>query len=157
MSKSFELANGDLQLGSGRSYNIVSGEQKLLQDLRLWVTEQVGTDNLIGGTYGSALDGGVINGEVQESYIGRTGNFSTLGEIRIIVLNLVQQYQQMQFTKMQNEALLYNGANTLDADEVIDSIESVQLAQVGTTVLVQVILTTLGGSSIKLTLPLDQG
>jgi hypothetical protein len=80
-----------------------------------------------------------------------------LNEIRISILNLVQQYQQMQFSKMQDEALLYNGKNTLDADEVIDGIDSVQLAQVGTTILVQVILTTLGGSSVKLTIPLDQG
>lgn len=156
MSKSFALVNGDLQLGTSRGYDIVSGKQKLLQDLRLWFTEQVGTDSIL-GTYGSGLDGGVINGEVQESFIGRVATQAVLGEIRIKTLELIQSYQQMQFTKMQDEALLYDGKNTLDADEVLDGIDSIQLVSVGTTVLIQVILTTLGGSSIKLTVPLDLG
>jgi len=156
MSKSFALVNGDLQLGTSRGYDIVSGKQKLLQDLRLWFTEQIGTDSIL-STYGSGLDGGVINGEVQDSYIGRVVTQSVLGEIRIKTLELIQSYQQMQFTKMQDEALLYDGKNTLDADEVLDGIESIQLVNVGTTILIQVILTTLGGSSLKLTVPLDLG
>lgn len=156
MSKSFSLINGDLQIGTSRSYNIVSGKQKLLQDLQLWFTERIGDDPIL-STYGSNLDGGIINGEVQESFIGRVGTPIAINEIRISVLDLIQQYQQMQFSKMQDEALLYNGANTLDIDEVVDGIDSVEIAQVGTLVLVQVVLTTLGGSAIKLTVPLTQG
>jgi len=156
MSKSLSLRNGDLQIGLGRSYDIVSGKKKLLQDLRLWVTERIGTDPLL-STYGSALDGGVIDGQAQESYIGQVATTAALTEIRIAVLNLVQQYQQMQFQKMQDEALLYNGQNTLEADEVIDSIDSVQAVQVGTTILVQVMISTLDESSIKITIPLSEG
>lgn len=156
MSKSFAIKNGDLQVGIGRAYNILSGKDKLLQDLRLWVTERVGTDPLL-STYGSTLDGGIIDGQVQESYIGTVATQAALSEIRIAVLSLIQQYQQMQFAKMQDEALLYDGNNTLDQGEVIDTIDSIQVVQLTTTILVQVVISTLAGSSIKLTVPLSEG
>jgi predicted thioesterase len=61
----------------------------------------------------------------------------------------------MQFNKMQDEALLFNGNNTLDADEVIDEILDVKVVAVGTTILVQVVIQTLGGSTLKLTVPVE--
>jgi hypothetical protein len=154
MSKSLAIINGDLQVGSGRAFALVSGKRKLMQDLRLWVLERIGIDPLL-PSFGNALDGGSINGETYESMIGNVLTQELLNEIRIEILDLVSRYQSMQFNKMQDEALLFNGNNTLDADEVIDEILDVKVVAVGTTILVQVVIQTLGGSTLKLTVPVE--
>jgi hypothetical protein len=153
MSKSFAVVNGDLQIGTSRSYSVVSGRQKLAQDLKLLVLEKVGHDPLL-PTYGSRLDGGVIDGEELDSYIGQLATQENLNQIRIEIIRLVENYQQEQFDKMANEAILYGGRNTFDEDEVIDDILSVEVIQIATTVLIQVILSTLAGTDLKLTVPL---
>lgn len=154
MSTSFSIINGDLTIGPGRKFDTVSGKQKLQQDLKLWVLERIGTDPLL-PTYGSILDGGIVNGIVTDSYIGSVASLEVQNNLRIATLDLLNKYISMQFDKMRSETLLYNGNNTLDADEVIDQITSVNVIQVDTTILIQVILTTLGGSNLKLTIPLS--
>lgn len=153
MSKSLAIENGDLIIGSGRSYQTVSGRQKLLQDLKLWVLEKIGTDPLL-PTYGSVFDGGIIDGQVVDSFIGEATTQEIRNNIRIATLELLDRYQSMQFEKMRSETLLYNGNNSLDADEVIDEIVSASVIQVETTILIQVLLTTLAGTNLKLTIPL---
>ena len=153
MSKSLALVNGDLQIGSGRSYEIVTGREKLRQDLTLWLLTRVGQDPMT-PTYGSRLDGGVIGGQNIPSFIGQIATMDSSNQIRIEVLDLLTEYQNMQLDKIRNETLLYRGKNTLEADEVIDSIESVDVTQVGTTILVRVVLITLGRTSLKITLPI---
>lgn len=153
MSKSFALTNGDLQIGSGRSYEIVAGRDKLRQDLTLWLTERIGSDPMT-PTYGSRLDGGIIDGKEAPSFIGQIASTNNMNQIRAEVLDLLTEYQNMQLDKVRNETLLYRGKNTLEADEVIDTINSVDVTQVGTTVLVRVVITTLGRTSLKVTLPI---
>lgn len=153
MSKSFAITNGDLNIGTGRSYVTVSGKDKLMQDLRLWVLEQIGIDSAT-PSYGSPLDGGIIDGEAFDSFIGQNATVDNLNQIRIAVLNLLQQYQSMQYSKMQDEATIYNGANTLEEDEVVDEIVGVTATQVGTTILVRALVHTLAGSTVQITLPI---
>jgi hypothetical protein len=153
MSKSLALRNGDLQVGSGRAYETVTGREKLRQDLSLWLLERIGTDPMT-PTYGSRLDGGLIDGREIPSYIGQLGTTQNLNLIRMEILDLLTSYQNMQLDKVRRETLLYRGRNTLEADEVIDSIDSVEVTQVGTTILARIILTTLGETSLKLTLPI---
>lgn len=155
MSTSLSIVNGDLVIGPGRKFETVSGKAKLMQDLKLWVLERIGNDPLL-PTYGSTLDGGTLNGQPVDSFIGQLATQEALNSIRIATLELLDKYQTMQFDKMRTETLLYNGKNTLDSDEVIDEITSVDVAQVGDTVLVRVIITTLAGSTLKLTIPLSE-
>jgi hypothetical protein len=155
MSTSLSIVNGDLVIGSGRKFETVSGKAKLMQDLKLWVLEKIGSDPLL-PTYGSILDGGKINGQIVDSLIGGLATQENINNIRISTIDLLDRYQSMQFEKMRGESLIYNGKNTLDADEVIDEIISVNVAQVETTIMVQVILTTLAGSTLKLTIPLNE-
>jgi len=153
MSTSFKLTNGDLSVGAGRAYEVVQGRDKLRQDLTLWLMERIGQDPMT-PTYGSRLDGGVIGGREIPSYIGQIASDNNSNQIRMEVLDLLVEYQNMQLDKIRNETLLYRGKNTLEADEVIDSINSVDVTQIGTTILVRVVLTTLGNTSLKVTLPI---
>lgn len=154
MSKSLAVVNGDLQIGTSRSYSVVSGRQKLIQDLRLWVTEKVGHDPLL-PTYGSRLDGGVIDGEEIDSYIGQLATQENMNLIRIEVIRRIQEYQAQQYEKMSAEALLYGGRNTFEEDEIVDEILDVSAVQVDTIILVRVLLSTLSGSTVKLTIPVN--
>jgi hypothetical protein len=134
----------------------VSGQDKLLQDLKLWVLERIGTDPAT-PTYGSRLDGGVINGEEVPTFIGMMVNERVAAEIRSEVISLLQRYQAAQYEKLREETILYVGKNTLDASEIIQSIDSVRIRSESTTIIVSVHLTTLANQSLNLTFPVAQG
>jgi len=147
MSKSLAFRNGDLIIGPGRAFESVSGKEKLLQDLKLWILERVGTDPAT-PSYGSNLD--------SDQIIGEMGTADTLNRIRIDVLNLLQKYQNMQYQKLRAETIQYAGKTTLDKEEIIQEVTSVDVKAIDTTALVQVFITTLTGNVLKLTLPVEQ-
>jgi hypothetical protein len=154
MSKSLTFFNGDLVIGSGRAFETVEGRDKLIQDLKLWILERIGTDPST-PTFGSRLDGGFENGRQLPSYIGQIISDEVLGSIRNEIIVLIQRYQAMQYQKMRSETIQYLGKNTLAQGEVVESINSVNVTSTGSIVVVQVIITTLQGNQLKLTLPLD--
>ena len=152
MSKSLQLVNGDLFI-SNRSLQTIRGKDKLFQDLSLWLRERIGTDPMT-PTYGSTLDGGIVDNENVPSFIGRTINPFVAGQIQSEVYNNIIKYQKAQLQKIKNESSIYQGKNTLDPDEVINTIDSIKTSNIGTTVVVRVVLTTLSNQQINLTLPL---
>jgi phage baseplate assembly protein W len=152
MSKSLQLVNGDLFI-SNRSLQTIRGKDKLFQDLSLWLRERIGTDPMT-PTYGSTLDGGTINDQDVPSFIGTTLNPFLIGQIQAEVYGNIIKYQKAQLEKMKSEASIYQGKNTLDPDEVINTIDSIKTSNVGTSVVVQVTLTTLSNQALNLTLPL---
>lgn len=152
MSTSLKISGGDLSIGSGRSYERVNGAYKLAQDLRLWVLEQIGTDPAT-PTYGSRLDGGVIDGVEQASYLGQVANPFVLTQIRSEIISLLADYQTDQISKMKREMIAFGGQNSLTADEILQKVVSVDTSQVGDQVIVRVIVTTLAGTQLKLTIP----
>jgi hypothetical protein len=154
MSKSFKIVNGDFAVGAGRSFETVSGASKLAQDLRLWVTERIGTDPSF-PTYGSRLDGGVVDGREIESYIGQIGTQERLNEIRAEVNTLLSLYQSTQLEKMRRESILYNGKTTLPPEEVLHVVENIEARQVGTVVIVRVTYQTLAGRNNRMTFPME--
>jgi hypothetical protein len=156
MSKSLAIVNGDFLIGSGRGFSLVSGRSKLLQDLRLWVLERMGIDPST-PTFGNLLDGGIQNGVNIDGFIGQIMTDDAINNIRNTIIDLLQRYQTMQFEKIRSETLRYLGENTLDEDEILESIDSVIVQNLGTTALVQVRLSTLAGSQIKLTVPVPDG
>lgn len=155
MSTSFKLDGGDLVVGSGRSFERVSGAYKLAQDLRLWVLERIGTDPAT-PTFGSRLDGGVIDGESIEPFIGHLGSESLLSEIRSEVSTLLGQFQQQQIAKMKSDMLLNDGKTTLTAEEILHVVNSIEATQVATQVIIRVNCTTLAGSTFRLLIPTTQ-
>lgn len=155
MSTSLKIVNGDLSVGSGRSFEVVSGRAKLQQDLKLWVLERIGSDPAT-PTYGSRLDGGIINGVEVPTFIGTIINDQVAAEIRSEIITLIQRYQQGQFEKVRNETILYTGKNTLDKDELIKTLDSVRVRAEGTTIIVSVTITTMADNTVSLTLPLTE-
>lgn len=154
MSKSLALVNGDLAIGPGRAFQAVTGREKLLQDLKLWILERIGADAST-PSYGSRLDGGTENGTNVGSYIGQIVSEEQMMGIRGEIIRLIENYQAMQYDKLRSETILYLGPTTLDQDEVVASIDRITTKAVGTTVLVQVTLNILSGDVIKLTLPVN--
>jgi phage baseplate assembly protein W len=153
MSKSLKLVNGDLYI-SNRSLHTVRGKEKLLQDLSLRLREKIGTDPMT-PTYGSILDGGVINGSEVPSFIGRVINPSVKEEIHAEIAEQISKYQREQLEKIKSETVRYQGKNTLDKSEVIYSIDSINISNIGTTIVAQVTLTTLANEQVNLFLPID--
>lgn len=151
MSKSLALVNGDLVI-SNRSLKTIRGKEKLFQDLSLYLREKVGTDPMT-PTYGSSLDGGFLDGQEIPPFIGRTLNPLVEGQIQAEVYRVVTAYQLNQLDKIKSEAGIYQGKNTLDPDEVIRTINSIDTRTVGTAVVVSVTLTTMASSQVSLILP----
>lgn len=153
MSKSFALINGDLSL-SGRAYLTVEGSAKLAQDLRLWVLEKIGIDPAT-PTYGSSLDGGVINGVNIPSLIGQINSQAQTNQVQAVVQSLLVQYQQMQLDKIKVEIVKYGSKSTIPDDEILETINSVKAIDLQDMILVQVSLTTMAGTNLTLTIPLS--
>lgn len=145
MSKSLSITSGDLSV-TGRHYDTVSGKDKLMQDLRCALIEQVGTDPATPG-FGSQFEG--------DTYIGQTYTEALAEEARIEVMSILQDYQVAQLTKIQTETITYNGKNTLSEGEVIDSIDSVDSVFSGDTLVIRVQLTTIAGDQVKIDVPVD--
>lgn len=152
MSNNFKISGGDLVVGAGRVYDRVSGISKLQQDLGLWLLEKIGTD-LSTPTYGSRLDGGVIDGEIIQSYIGQSSTDSRVREIIAEVRRVLELYQETQINKMQLEMAQFNGKHTLSGDEILASIDSVDAAIQADLIVVKVIISTGTGNSLTLLVP----
>lgn len=143
MSQSFQLQNGDLVVTSGRAFQVVKNKDKLLQDLKLWILEQFGTDPST-PEYGSYLD----------SYIGMPMSQAAINQIQAEVLRVLQQYQAMQLDNMQNDTIQYAGSTTLDPSEVIVSINGLTVQAVNSMLLVSVSITTLDENQTQLSIPI---
>lgn len=88
MSVSLKVVNGDLSITAGR-FDLVSGVDKLTQDLTLWLVERY-RDDRFHPTYGSILDGyigGVINAE------------ETIVRVQSETLRVLSNYQQIQMAR----------------------------------------------------------
>jgi len=145
MSKSLSIALGDLNV-TGRHYDTVRGKDKLMQDLRCLLIEQVGTDPATPG-WGSALD--------TDSYVGAVYSDALAAEARMDIMALLQGYQAAQLEKLKQETIQYDGLNTFEEGEVIESIDEITTLQVGTTLLVRINLTTVAGDQIRIDVPVD--
>jgi hypothetical protein len=155
MSKSLRIVNGDLSVGAGRAFETVSGAEKLAQDLRLWILEKIGTDPATPG-FGSRLDGGAVDGQQIESFIGQIGSLERLNEVKAEINTLLSLYQATQIQKMQRDIISSStGRHTLSSDEILQTVESIEAAMTGTTIVVRVIIKTMAGTAAKVTIPVE--
>jgi hypothetical protein len=145
MSKSLSITSGDLSV-TARHYDTVSGKDKLMQDLRCALIEQVGTDPAT-PEFGSRFE--------TDDYLGQVYAEVLAEEARTDILAIIQNYQAAQLTKIQNETIAYNGLNTLDAGEVIETIDSIDSIFSGDTLVIRVQLTTISGDQVKIDVPVD--
>jgi phage baseplate assembly protein W len=143
MSQSLALKNGDLAITSGRAFQVVKNQDKLIQDLRLWILEHFGESP---GTpeYGSNLD----------AYIGSPMGVDLTNQVQAEILRVLQQYQTMQVQNMQRDTIAYAGSTTLDPHEVIESIDGLLVQSVGTMLLITISLSTLAEQQLQLSIPI---
>lgn len=137
MSFSFKVANGDLVL-AGSSFGIVYGQNKLVQDLTLWLAERYGIDRFH-PTLGSQFQnwiGGVIGYSTQSLVYGET-------------LRVLDNYQRVQFN-----AFRQNPQNFAMA-ELLYNIDSVDVSVTYDTVSVHIAVTN--GASQSSSVTVSQG
>lgn len=154
MSKSLAIKNGDLVVGASRALQVVSGLDKLKQDLKLWILERVGIDSMT-PTFGSTLDGGIIDEEIIPPTIGNVVSADLINEVRAEVSELVNRYQQLQLEKIKNEVIQFGGQHTMEPQEVIDIIDLIDVRAVETTLIIRVELTTMNEEQLRLTIPVE--
>lgn len=155
MTWSLHLKNGDLNFSGPGGFATVSGEQKLVQDLKCWILEPRGTDPLH-PDYGSTLDGGTLpDGTEIESVIGDVISAESLITIESEIRRVLQAYQQQQLDRLTRENALYGGKNTFAASEILQSVVAVNVQQVADTVFVQCVIQTANGSQLSFTQPLQ--
>lgn len=116
MSFSFQVANGDLVM-SGSSLGIVYGQNKLTQDLTLWLAERYGIDRMH-PAMGSRL----------QNYIGGIINYNTQSMVYGEVMRVLDNYQRVQYNNFQQNPqnfalaeLLYN-INSIDVSITYDTV-----------------------------------
>ncbi len=152
-ANNFRIAKGDLVV-TDRTYDRVEGTSKLTQDLILWILERIGTDPAT-PTYGSTLDGGIIDGQLVPSFIGQVNTSARMREIAAEVRRVLELYQETQITKMQLEMALFQGKHTLNGDEILDTIDSIEAKLSGDLILVRVGITTASGRSLQMIIPAE--
>jgi hypothetical protein len=151
MSWSLRLENGDLSI-SGSRIGAVTGKAKLIQDLRNWILEHMGTDDLHPG-YGSLLDGGVNpQGVVIQGVIGSDLDIAEV-EIRNEIQRIVSDYQALQLGRAKSDKQTY-GRATLTPSEVLLSLDDIDIEQDMDTLKVTLGISTAADDNFELQLTL---
>lgn len=137
MSWSLKVSNGDLSPAPA-SLDAVSGAQKLVQDLRLWILERMGTDDLH-PRFGSLIDGGTTpEGDEIPGVIGTDfaqGRAFVESEIR----RICREYQMMQLARVKQDKVTL-GRATLTPAEVLRDVTKIDFSQYEDALLVNVTL-----------------
>ena len=110
MSFSLAIQNGDLAM-SGSQMAIVSGTDKLVQDLTLWMVERYGID-ISHPRYGSCF----------ENYIGGIINLTTQQTIESEALRVLNNYQKVQ------QLALSASPTVFSLSELLASVNNVNVA-----------------------------
>lgn len=153
MTWSFHLKNGDLNFAGPGGFATVTGQQKLIQDIKDWLLEPRGTDPMH-PDYGSTLNGGVMpDGTLVDSVVGQPITGETLLDIESEVRRVLAAYQQQQQSRLTDEAAKYAGKNTFSAGEILAQVLAVNLQQQADTVFVQIVLQTADGSQVSFVQP----
>jgi phage baseplate assembly protein W len=152
MSWSFAIKNGDLNPYGPGGYQTVTGSQKLLQDLRVWLLTPRGSDPLH-LDYGSTLDGGTVDGATVESSIGSIIDPTRLLALESEVRRVLYAYQQQQMDRLYADQQQLGGKNTFSVGEILYDVENVQLSQIGDVVVIAVSIRASDGTLLNVTTP----
>lgn len=153
MSWSFHIKNGDLN-SSYDGFTVVTGTQKLIQDLKNWILEPRGSDpNHI--DYGSTIDGVISsNGAFIETNIGSEINKERLMDIEAELRRILAAYQQQQINRARREITQLGGKNTFSAGEILYKILDVEVRSVQDTVLARISIQTDAGQILNFVQPI---
>lgn len=154
MSWSLQVSGGDLVVNQAQ-LSTVANEAKLLQDLRHYLLERMGTDSLH-PEYGSLIDGGTKpDGTEVPSPIGHTDWRQIALSIEADIRRIGAAYQSAQLNRAKSDRLRFN-RSTLTAGEVLASIDSVVFTQDQDALLVTINITAGSGKGSSFTIsPFD--
>lgn len=153
MSWSLQIANGDLALG-GAQFGQVTGQAKLVQDLRCALLEERGHDDMHPG-FGSLIDGGLDDyGVYQQSLIGTTDWSRIALRVESEIRRICQEYQRAQLERARQDRYKF-GESTLSQDELLLQISSIEMLQAQDQMMVTVSLITGSGSQVNMNVPVD--
>ena len=125
MSLSLKVVNGDLSITAGK-FDLVQGQDKLTQDLTLWLVEKY-RDDRFHPTFGSILDsfiGGVINAD------------DTIVRVQSETLRVLSNYQQIQLARFKETP------NKFQPSELLQSVNGVNVSLSYDKVIVFIRITT---------------
>jgi hypothetical protein len=155
MTWSFAIQNGDLAL-SASDYAIVTGEDKLIQDLTCYILERMGTDPNH-PDYGSLLNGGIDgNGTVFPSILGVNESAVVQARVQGELQRILLAYQNLQLARAKNDIALY-GKTTFSRGEVLLSVDSFKMQTAFDTLSVTIGISTGNNTSVSLNIPLPSG
>lgn len=154
MTYSLNVKGGDLSLGGPGGLSVVTGTDKLIQDLKCWLLEPMGTDP-IHPDYGSILDGGSLPGSGRMAgLIGTEIDSTSILKVEAEVRRILTAYQQQQIDRIRIERTIYNGKNTYNFGEILYSVDSVSARQFKDTIIVNVSIRTASGQQLTFSQPL---
>jgi phage baseplate assembly protein W len=138
------LVHGDLMIGTDGSYLVVTGAQRIQQDLTLALSDVYGTDRFH-PSWGSILP----------EYLGNINNSTMQALVKAEVNRVLQNYLtitqsgviQQSMTNVTNNN--NPGASYTTAD-VVRSVDAINVSMTLDTIYVSVQLTTLAGQSITI-------
>lgn len=135
--KTFDLVNGDLHLGPGGSFSMVTGSDKLVQDIGVALREPYGSDRFH-PRWGSILP----------SFIGEAASPTASMDIRIETKRIIDNITTIQRAALSQD--VNDGApSRFSSGEVIDSIKSVDIRQDMDSLALRITLTTLDENQLS--------
>jgi len=138
--KTLQVSNGDIQLDTGGRLQFQTGSNKLVQDLSLWLQSPYGV-SFTAPAFGSILP----------NLIGGALNSGTLATVQAEVQRILSLYQSQQIASLRASQSLSQLSNW-NKSEIINSINSVQVSQNYTSIIVDVSLTTLANTDLSINL-----
>jgi hypothetical protein len=151
MSWSLQLRGGDLVIG-GSTFGTVTGQEKLVQDLRCAILERMGTDE-DHPWFGSLIDGGRLNGVEQASIIATDNWEMAVLAVESEIRRIVDQYQKAQIVRSEKDRTTY-GKPTLLPGEILMGVSNIQFYQAQDNLLCRVTLITGADGEITVNVPL---
>lgn len=110
MSYSLAIADGDL-VQRGSRLDVVSGVEKLRQDVYCWLTERYGGDRFH-----------VNMGSILQDFIGGIASESTRVEVQSEIFRVLQNYQAMQLRRFKENP------ERMSASELLVSVDDIMAA-----------------------------
>lgn len=152
-----KVQNGDFVLGPNNQLVTVRGKEKLVQDLRLFLQEPLGTSYLT-PRFGSTLNSMAARdplGRQQSAYVGTEMNEVAIAEIVAEVDRVLSVYQQGQVNAVKDaktSGMLY----MFSRGEILNTINKIDSQIVGDVVVIKADITTGTGENLQITATVDE-
>lgn len=150
MTWSLQITHGDFLVESAH-LSTVTGQQKLVQDFRCAILEQMGIDNLH-PDFGSLIDGGTTpEGVTSQGVIGTVDAQAAKLTIEAEINRIARYIQRAQLERAKSDKMTY-GRATLVPQEVLLSLNGISIEQIEDRLKVVVGLTSASNSNFEVEL-----